>query len=131
MAAPRKTQISIVRTRTFDLSITYDKYYQTPRVWVSGYDEHGAFLPPSRIFDDISTEHARKTVTIETHPNLDLPMASIHPCRHAHVMKRIIKFTAGSTGKEPRVDQYLVVFLKFISTVLPSIDYDHTMSLEA
>jgi len=25
--------------RTYDVSITYDKYYQTPRVWLCGYDE--------------------------------------------------------------------------------------------
>lgn len=124
------TRSNIVRTRTFDLSITYDKYYQTPRVWLAGYDEHGLALPPSRIFDDISVEHARKTVTIETHPHLGLPMASIHPCRHAHVMKRMIKYMAESTGRELRVDQYLVIFLKFISTVLPNIDYDHTMSID-
>lgn len=30
---------SVVRTRTYDLHITYDKYYQTPRLWVVGYDE--------------------------------------------------------------------------------------------
>lgn len=31
----------IVKTRTYDLHITYDKYYQTPRLWVVGYDEVG------------------------------------------------------------------------------------------
>lgn len=30
---------SVLRTRTYDLHITYDKYYQTPRLWVIGYDE--------------------------------------------------------------------------------------------
>lgn len=29
----------ILRTRTYDLHITYDKYYQTPRLWLIGYDE--------------------------------------------------------------------------------------------
>lgn len=29
----------IVKTRTYDLHITYDKYYQTPRLWIFGYDE--------------------------------------------------------------------------------------------
>lgn len=29
----------ILRTRTYDLNITYDKYYQTPRIWLFGYDE--------------------------------------------------------------------------------------------
>ncbi len=26
-------------TRTYDLSITYDKYYATPRLYLFGYDE--------------------------------------------------------------------------------------------
>lgn len=29
----------IIQTRTYDLHITYDKYYQTPRLWIFGYDE--------------------------------------------------------------------------------------------
>ena len=29
----------ILQTRTYDLNITYDKYYQTPRMWLYGYDE--------------------------------------------------------------------------------------------
>ena len=29
----------IIHTRTYDLHITYDKYYQTPRLWIFGYDE--------------------------------------------------------------------------------------------
>lgn len=35
------TQDSVLHTRTYDLHITYDKYYQTPRLWVVGYDEVG------------------------------------------------------------------------------------------
>ena len=31
----------ILQTRSYDLSITYDKYYQTPRLWLYGYDEVG------------------------------------------------------------------------------------------
>lgn len=34
----------IIRTRTYDLHITYDKYYQTPRLWLSGYDEVRIYL---------------------------------------------------------------------------------------
>lgn len=29
----------IIHTRTYDLHITYDKYYQTPRIWLTGYNE--------------------------------------------------------------------------------------------
>jgi hypothetical protein len=30
---------TIMRTRTYDLYITYDQYYQTPRFWLVGFDE--------------------------------------------------------------------------------------------
>ena len=29
---------NFVNTQTYDLFITYDKFYQTPRLWISGYD---------------------------------------------------------------------------------------------
>lgn len=29
----------ILQVRTYDVFITYDKYYQTPRMWLFGYDE--------------------------------------------------------------------------------------------
>jgi ubiquitin-like-conjugating enzyme ATG3 len=44
---------SIVHTRSYDLSITYDKYYQVPRIWLAGRDEGGSPLPPAAIFEDI------------------------------------------------------------------------------
>ena len=31
-------QQNFVDNQTYDLYITYDKYYQTPRMWISGYD---------------------------------------------------------------------------------------------
>lgn len=34
-------------------------------------------------------------------------------------------------GREARVDQYLFIFLKFIQSVVPTIDYDYTMSVDA
>ncbi|ORX68952.1 hypothetical protein DL89DRAFT_278416 [Linderina pennispora] len=120
----------ILRTRTYDVSISYDKYYQTPRVWLFGYDEQGSPLTARQIFEDISEDHARKTVTIETHPHLSLQMASIHPCKHAHVMRKIIERALESGRREIRVDQYLVIFLKFMSSVLPTIEYDYTMSTD-
>ena len=30
----------MLHTRTYDLLISYDKYYQVPRFWLRGYDEH-------------------------------------------------------------------------------------------
>lgn len=56
----------------------------------------------------------KKTVTIDTHPHLNMNLASIHPCRHAEVMKKIIErmgdgVSAGLAEKDQeagiRVDQ--------------------------
>ncbi|KHN32435.1 Autophagy-related protein 3 [Glycine soja] len=91
---------NILRTRTYDVSITYDKYYQTPRVWLTGYDESRMLLQPELVLEDVSQDHARKTVTIEDHPHLPGKHASIHPCRHGAVMKKIIDVLM-SRGVEP------------------------------
>ena len=39
----------IVSTRTYDLMITYDKYYQVPRFWLVGYDENRQPLKSSQV----------------------------------------------------------------------------------
>ncbi|XP_061980384.1 autophagy-related protein 3-like isoform X3 [Populus nigra] len=95
---------NILRTRTYDVSITYDKYYQTPRVWLTGYDESRMLLQPELVLEDVSQDHARKTVTIEDHPHLPGKHASVHPCRHGAVMKKIIDVLM-SRGVEPEVDK--------------------------
>ncbi|CAM9501956.1 unnamed protein product, partial [Phaeothamnion confervicola] len=119
----------IVRTRSYDLSITYDKYYQTPRIWLLGYDELQQGLNGEQMFEDVMQDYARQTVTIEPHPHLETYHASVHPCRHAAVMKRIVEnLTRG--GKEARVDQYLFIFLKFVQSVIPTVNYDHTMDVD-
>lgn len=43
----------IVQTRRYDLYITYDKYYQTPRLWLMGYDEHNNPLVIEKMYEDI------------------------------------------------------------------------------
>ena len=153
--------------------------------------------------EDIVGDYKDKTVTLEDFPFFDttVKMASIHPCKHASVMKilldradaalklRLQKQSAGSAahisgmegliddtlnlglddkqkeeqkGHEAgvraatggaggdewevldeqdaghdeesekvaiRVDQYLVVFLKFMASVTPGIEHDFTMGL--
>jgi ubiquitin-like-conjugating enzyme ATG3 len=134
-------------------------------------DKNGTPLTPSQIFQDISADHAFKTVTIEPFiHSASLRAASVHPCKHASVMKKVIermnksvveqqlaqrkspgsskegkkkwsfmRKTSGS-GKEDktqpaaeeedvegmRVDFYLVVFLKFIASIVPTIEVDST-----
>ncbi|OCT94735.1 hypothetical protein XELAEV_18012424mg [Xenopus laevis] len=117
---------AILQTRTYDLYITYDKYYQTPRLWLFGYDEQRQPLTVENMYEDISQDHVKKTVTIENHPHLPPPpMCSVHPCRHAEVMKKIIE-TVAEGGGELGVHMYLLIFLKFVQAVIPTIEYDYT-----
>ncbi|TDG40046.1 hypothetical protein AWZ03_013532 [Drosophila navojoa] len=119
---------SVLRTRTYDLHITYDKYYQTPRLWVVGYDEQRKPLTVEQMYEDVSQDHAKKTVTMESHPHLPGPnMASVHPCRHADIMKKIIQ-TVEEGGGQLGVHLYLIIFLKFVQTVIPTIEYDFTQN---
>lgn len=126
---------NILKTRTYDLSITYDKYYQTPRLWLTGYDEHGKPLTEKQMFEDFSQDHAKKTVTFESHPHLPCNMMSIHPCKHADVMKRILQNYKNQKKKNSNNDNpeeyfgvhlYLIIFLKFVQSVIPTIEYDFT-----
>ncbi|CBZ54613.1 putative autophagocytosis associated protein [Neospora caninum Liverpool] len=119
----------IVAARTYDLSITYDKYFQTPRIWLFGYSENGVPLLPEEIFEDILTDYAAKTVTVDPHPCTGIPTASIHPCRHASVMKKVVDSWLES-GMKPRHDLALLVLLKFVSSVIPTIEYDFTMDVD-
>lgn len=165
---------NLLQVRTYDVMITYDKYYQTPRIWLIGYDENRNPLTPAQIFQDVSADHALKTVTIEAFPHsTSLQAASVHPCKHASVMKKVIermnagveeqlaarkkdgsnkdsnskkkwafgrksskedskdKNLATEEDEQPeamRVDFYLVVFLKFIASIVPTIEVDSTTS---
>lgn len=129
LAASSEAVPEILATRTYDLMITYDKYYQTPRLWLTGYDESRKPLTMDQMFEDFSADHANKTVTMESHPHLDTPpQASIHPCNHASVMKKILD-TIGEGGNELGVHMYLLVFLKFVQSVIPTIEYDFTQNI--
>lgn len=122
---------SFINVRNYNISITYDKYYQTPRLWLLGYNDNGQPLSYTEIFEDIISDYANKTVTIEKHPHLnnDFIYASIHPCQHSKVMKILINNTVMS-GKMPLVEEYLIFFLKFMSSIMPYISFDNTKELK-
>ncbi|GAB0133095.1 E2-like enzyme [Epichloe bromicola] len=171
--------------RTYTLYIMYSPYYRTPRLYLSGYLPNGQPLPPQNMMDDIVGDYKDKTVTLEDFPFFanNIKMASVHPCKHASVMKTLLdradaalrirrdKLKAGKVvgsdagmkglvdevakldvksaqeaadkdeweevqGAEVdeqevaiRVDQYLVVFLKFMASVTPGIEHDFTMGV--
>jgi len=142
------------------------------------------------MMEDIVGDYKDKTVTLEDFPftSPTLKTASVHPCRHASVMKvlldradaalkirtakmkrgiepssqgmeglvdqtRSLRVSEGVKGSEAtgaregeewdlvdesgaendevaiRVDQYLVVFLKFMASVTPGIEHDYTMGV--
>lgn len=148
------------------------------------------------MMEDIIGDYKDKTVTLEDFPWFDgnVKMATVHPCRHASVMKILLDradaalkirrdkmkqaSSSSSSGKvesgleglvddtkglsleQPpehgqgqgggggggdewevlqhdeedqvaaiRVDQYLVVFLKFVASVTPGIEHDFTMGV--
>ncbi|KAE8132403.1 autophagocytosis associated protein [Aspergillus pseudotamarii] len=180
-------------TRTYNLYITYSNFYRTPRLYMSGYLSPSEPLPPHLMMEDVVGDYKDKTVTLEDFPWYDgnVKMASVHPCRHASVMKTLLDRAdaalklrreklkqaqsdpskapfAGESGLEGlvddikalslsdqqqqgsdksggdewevlqhdeeeqvaiRVDQYLVVFLKFIASVTPGIEHDFTMGV--
>lgn len=190
--------------RTYTVYITYTPYYRTPRLYLSGYSSSSHPLSPHLMMEDIVGDYADKTVTLEDFPFFDnsVKMASIHPCKHASVMKvlldradaalkirleKVRRGNGGGKGAEGqgkvesgmeglvdemnatqiadrrghssgvaaagggggdewevlqheggvseedevaiRVDQYLVVFLKFMASVTPGIEHDFTMGV--
>ncbi|PKS12060.1 hypothetical protein jhhlp_001356 [Lomentospora prolificans] len=172
--------------RTYNLYIMYSPYYRTPRLYLSGYLPNGQPLPPKAMMDDIVGDYKDKTVTLEDFPFFanNIKMASVHPCKHASVMKTLLdradaalrirreKLRAAAAAVAPttadtlveevkkldvkdaeaeadkveeweevqqneiddqevaiRVDQYLVVFLKFMASVTPGIEHDFTMGV--
>lgn len=146
------------------------------------------------MMEDIIGDYKDKTVTLEDFPFFEstVKMASVHPCKHASVMKTLLdradaalkirqhklkqhaavsandgsgagvdhgleglvddtsKLEVTDNGQAAgdewevlpheteenedkkvaiRVDQYLVVFLKFIASVTPGIEHDYTMGV--
>jgi ubiquitin-like-conjugating enzyme ATG3 len=150
---------NLIKVRTYDLSITYDKYYQTPRVWMIGKSAEGQPLSGKEMMQDVISDYANKTVTIENHPHVAGPHASIHPCQHGKVMctivQNLIKASAdkqeqqaslsssssaaataesqvvGTPDEGPCVEMYIFIFLKFVSSIIPTINYDFTMDVTA
>lgn len=70
----------------------YSPYYRTPRLYLSGYSPNGQPLPPKSMMDDIVGDYKDKTVTLEDFPFFanNIKMASVHPCKHASVMKTLL-----------------------------------------
>lgn len=141
--------------RKYDLYITYSTSYRVPKIYLVGFNSNGIPLLPDQMFEDISTDYRDKTATIENLPvSFNTTSVSIHPCKHSSVMKVLMKHAKQARLKQLlkekqdhedkdqdeensdevqemgiRADQYLVIFLKFIASVTPGIEYDYTMEV--
>ncbi|AAS53196.2 AFL178Wp [Eremothecium gossypii ATCC 10895] len=145
-------QLRPSHTRFYDLYITYSTSYRVPKMYLVGFNNDGTPLTPQQMFQDIAPDYRTKTATIEKLPFFKSAVVavSIHPCRHANVMRVLMEKVRAAKQKpveeeQPdgpredwedlqdevdsslRVDQYLVVFLKFITSVTPGIEHDYTM----
>jgi len=99
-----------------------------------GYSEDSSQpLTGSQMMEDVMSDYAMRTVTLDPHPHVAGIHASIHPCRHAAVMKTIVSNLCNATkgAGEPTVESYLFIFLKFVSSIIPTITYDYTMEVHA
>ncbi|KAJ1614941.1 APG10/Aut1p like like autophagocytosis [Cryptosporidium canis] len=108
--------------RYYDISVTYDKFFQTPRIWLFGYNKEGTPLSTEEMVEDIISDYAAKTITLDPHPFTGIPCISIHPCNHSSLLKKIAK------GYPPHLS--IVILLKFITTVIPSIELDNTIDID-
>jgi hypothetical protein len=86
------TDYALSGNRTYTLYIMYSPYYRTPRMYMSGYLPNGQPLPPHQMMEDIVGDYKDKTVTLEDFPFFanSVKMASVHPCKHAPVMKTLL-----------------------------------------
>jgi len=91
--------LTIIRSRrTYTIYIAYTPYYRTPRLYLSGYLAGSQPLPPHLMMEDIVGDYKDKTVTLEDFPYFSnsIKMASIHPCKHASVMKTLLDRADGA-----------------------------------
>lgn len=63
--------------------------------------QHKKPLTVKEIFQDVPADHAFKTMTMEAFPHSGTQLASVHPCKHASVMKKFIDRMEESTAEAP------------------------------
>lgn len=115
------------KARIYTITICYDNFYNTSHVYLYGVNSEGKPLSLEEMYQDISADHAKTTVTYENHPYINQKYLSIHPCQHSHVMNNLIAMS--EHPDEFCAPMYYFLFLKFIHTVIPTIDVS-TPSIE-
>ena len=117
------------KMRTYDVSVTYDFYYCVPRMWLAGYDYKGRPLTANEMKEDVMPEYRNKTVTIEPQTCTGIKNISVHPCRHSQLLKKMINDFQNS-GRKMEIHMTILLFLKFLQSVVPTVHYDYTMDIQ-
>lgn len=109
--------------RYYKMYIIYDEYYHTPRMFFSA-TQNGVPVSNTDIRLDIQREYLDKTLTMEEFPFLQgVVMPTVHPCRHAAVLKTMSD-SMSEGGHQIESHFALLIFLKFISSVIPYVEFD-------
>ena len=124
----KSPEVDVVKTRTYDVTVTYDFYYCVPRMWLMGYNEKGLPLSDDEMKEDVMPEYRNKTCTIEPQTCTGIKNISVHPCRHSLLLKKMIQDFQNS-GKKLEVHMSILLFLKFLQSVVPTVQYDFTMDI--
>jgi ubiquitin-like-conjugating enzyme ATG3 len=97
-------------------------------MWLMGYNEKGLPLTDEEMKEDVMPEYRNKTCTIEPQTCTGLRNISVHPCRHSLLLKKMIQDFQNS-GKKLEVHMSILLFLKFLQSVVPTVQYDYTMDI--
>ena len=81
----------------------------------------------SQVMEDISSDHARKTATVDRFPHARISAVGIHPCKHADTMKRLCEMHSAGGGKPLQVDQCAPP----LAAVVPAVLMDITHAYES
>lgn len=101
--------------------IIYDEYYHTPRMFFSATDLNGNPVSNNDIRKDIQKEYLDKTLTVEKFEFIqNLSMPTVHPCKHANVLKTMSD-AMRENGQVVPSHFALLIFLKFITSVIPTV----------
>ena len=119
---------NVMMNKTYDVTITYDNYYRTPRIWFFGYNKMGMPMSYEKMIKDFSENHKKVTITIDKHPFIKVHCINVHPCKHSNVMKTIIKIKKSNNNKV-LLEHYFIYFLKFVACIVPNMDFDFTISM--
>lgn len=115
---PQTEHKSFNRQHIYDISITYDETNRTPRMWVSGYSTIGEPLDMDEMTHDLNIEFIGTIATMIPHPITGILNISIHPCRHAEGISRLI----AKNQTTYKVEQYLVYYLILMGCIFPTLN---------